>query len=194
MKWVVGGVAVLLAFVMGIAVGWLARAHQPVARAAATATVPAMPLPTYPHAPPPPIVTAPHVPTPWVEDDEKFAWPKTPATADIVAVDATHYRVRRSYIERILADQSNLMREVRIVPAYADGGARGIKMFGVRPTSVVAHLGMQNGDTLETINGVSLASPEDTLDAYTHMRTATKLVLALERRDAPLELHYIIEE
>src|SRR5512142_2224178 len=143
MKWVVGSVAVLVAFVMGVGVGWLARAHQPVAHAQS-----ATPLPTYTPPLPPPIATTPRAPTPWVEDTETFAWPKGPARADIVAVDATHYLVRRSYVDTVIANQNTLMREARIVPAYEDGGVTGIRIFGVTPTSTLGRFGIQNGDTI----------------------------------------------
>lgn len=184
MKWVVGSIAVLIAFVVGVAVGWTLRARQPteVARPAITAAAPAPPPPT----PPTPVASASAAPR-WTEDTETFAWPLV-ASDDVVAVDATHYLVRRSFLERQLAE--NRFNEARIVPAYADGGVTGVRIFGVRPSSSLARFGLKNGDTLETINGVSLASPDKALEAYTHVREGTSFVLALERNGAHVDLHY----
>lgn len=184
MKWLVGSIAVLFAFVVGVAAGWTLRARQPVAVAPPMTTA-------APVSPPPPPPTAVVTATPaarWIEDTETFSWPPT-ASADVVAVDATHYLVRRSFLEQQLAE-NRLAREARMVPAYEDGGAIGIKIFGVRPSSTMARFGLKNGDTLETFNGLPLASPDDALEAYTHVRTGTKFVLGLQRNGAHVDLHY----
>ena len=55
------------------------------------------------------------------------------------------------------------MREARIVPEQENGKVVGIRMFGIRPDTLLGMLGMENGDRLQTINGFDMASPEKAL-------------------------------
>ena len=190
MKWVVGSIAVLAALVLGIAIGWTMRGRTEPARPFASATPPPPPPPL----PPPPLsVTPPPPPLPtaipiWTEDIEAFAWPPK-ASDDVVVVDSTHYLVKRAFLEKALANQE-LQKSVRIIPAMVDGGIIGVKIFGVRADSTVAKLGLKNGDTLESLNGLPLGSPDDALLAYSHVRTSKRFVLTLERAGASMAIHY----
>jgi general secretion pathway protein C len=64
----------------------------------------------------------------------------------------------------------------------------GLRLFGIRPGSLLNTLGLQNGDRLETINGFSLASPEQALQAYARLRSATRLSVRLDRAGQPVQL------
>lgn len=188
MKWVVGSIAVLVAFVVGVGVGWVARGRKPTEPARTTHVAY-----TYTYTPPPPPVpTVATPPRPWVEDTEPFAWPTAPAKADITAIDATHYLVRRSYLDHVLENQATLMKEARIVPDIVDGGTAGIRIYGVRKDSTLAQFGLQNGDRVETINGLALFHPEDALEAYSHIRKSTRFVIGIDRRGKHLDLHYLV--
>jgi general secretion pathway protein C len=86
----------------------------------------------------------------------------------------------------VLENQAELMRSARIVPEQgADGKTVGIRLFGLRPDTLLGTLGLENGDRLETINGFNLASPEEALNAYARLRTANKLAVKLTRRGKP---------
>jgi general secretion pathway protein C len=79
------------------------------------------------------------------------------------------------------------LRSLRVVPEQKDGRL-GLRLFGIRPTSLLSTLGLKNGDRLESINGLNIASPEKALEAYARLRTAQHLRLRLERAGRPLEI------
>ena len=189
MKWVVGSIAVLVALVAGVAIGWIARGRQD-ARAHHHAHT------AYTYVPPPPPVPTPVSPAPsvtsWTEDPEAYAWPPGPTTADITAVDATHYVVRRSYLDYVLQNQATLLRTARIVPELVDGGPARIRVFGVRPGTTPSRFGFLNGDALESVNGLPLGAPENALEAYTRLSKAERVVVHVERHGSPLDLHYLL--
>jgi len=189
MKWVVGSIAVLVALVVGIAVGWTMRGRaEPHVHAPPPPPAPsAFPVP--PPLPPLPVPSATIAKPPrvWVDDPETFAWPKT-ASDDVVVVDATHYLVKRAYVDKVLAN--NELSSPRVIPSVVDGGVVGVKIFGVRAGSAAAKLGLKNGDTIETLNDFPLGSPDDALTAYTHVRDGKKFVLGLERAGAHTDIHY----
>jgi general secretion pathway protein C len=80
------------------------------------------------------------------------------------------------------------MRSARIVPEQKDGKTVGIRLFGIRPDTLLGSLGLQNGDRLEQINGYDIANPEKALEAFAHLRTASELTVGLERRGKPASL------
>jgi general secretion pathway protein C len=102
--------------------------------------------------------------------------------AQIKKISDTEFEIDRSAVEKILADQAQLMSSARIVPEQKDGKTVGIRLFGVRPDTLLGTLGLKNGDRLEQINGFDMGSPERALEAYARLRTAENLKLTLNRR------------
>ena len=111
----------------------------------------------------------------------------------IQKVSDTEFNVDRAVVDKILENQAELMRSARIVPEQQDGKVVGIRMFGVRPDTLLGVLGFQNGDRLETINGFNMSSPEKALEAYARLRTAKGLNVKINRRGKPMSLDYHIK-
>lgn len=111
-----------------------------------------------------------------------------PVPADIASkiqkISDTEYNIDRSVVDKILENQAELMKSARIVPETKDGKVLGIRLFGIRPDTLLGTLGMQNGDRLESINGFNMGSPEKALEAYARLRTATELNISVNRRGA----------
>lgn len=111
----------------------------------------------------------------------------------IQKVSATEFNIDRGVVDKILENQSELMRQARIVPEMENGKTVGIRLFGVRPDTLLGVLGMENGDRLQTINGFDMASPEKALEAYARLRTADKLTVQVNRRGQNMNLDYNIK-
>jgi general secretion pathway protein C len=108
-------------------------------------------------------------------------------------VSATEFDVDRGVVDKILENQAELMRQARIVPEQENGKMVGIRLFGVRPDTLLGVLGMENGDRLQTINGFDMTSPEKALEAYARLRTADQLVVQVNRRGSNMNLDYNIK-
>jgi len=111
----------------------------------------------------------------------------------IQKISATEFNIDRGVVDKILENQSELMRQARIVPEQENGKTVGIRLFGVRPDTLLGTLGMENGDRLQTINGFDMASPEKALEAYARLRTADKLTVQVNRRGQNMNLDYNIK-
>ena len=111
----------------------------------------------------------------------------------IQKVSDSEFHVDRSVVDKILADQAELMRSARIVPEKKDGKVVGIRLFGIRQDTLLGTLGFQNGDRLETINGFDMASPEKALEAYARLRTANNLAVKINRRGQSQSIDYRIK-
>jgi general secretion pathway protein C len=111
----------------------------------------------------------------------------------IQKVSATEFKVDRGVVDKILENQADLMRQARIVPEQENGKMVGIRLFGVRPDTLLGVLGMENGDRLQTINGFDMTSPEKALEAYARLRTADHLTVQVNRKGQNTNLDYNIQ-
>jgi len=146
--------------------------------------------------PPPGTAPAPVTPTPEAPPPTPGRGPSTvppDIAAKIQKISDTEFHVDRSVVDKILENQADLMRSARIVPEQKDGKVVGVRLFGIRPDTLLGTLGLQNGDRLETINGFNMASPEKALEAYARLRTAGNLNVKVTRRGAPMSIDYRIK-
>lgn len=109
----------------------------------------------------------------------------------IVRLSSTEHEIDRGVVEKILENPAELLR-ARVVPEQEGGRVVGVRLLGVRPDSLLASLGVENGDRLTAINGFELTTPEKILEAYARLRTADKLSLSVTRRGQPMTLDYAI--
>jgi general secretion pathway protein C len=126
------------------------------------------------------------------------AAPATSADAEldqgIKQVSETKYTVRRSLVDKLLQNQAELMRSARVVPHEENGRVVGVKLYGIRKSSLLGKLGLQNGDMLRTINGFDMGSPDSALEAYAKLRSASNLSMAVVRRGNAVTMEYNIAQ
>jgi hypothetical protein len=98
--------------------------------------------------------------------------------------------IDRAALDCWLENTTDMARSARIVPSIHDGRPSGFKLYAERPGSLFAHLQIQNGDELQTINGMDLSSPDKALEVYSRLRSASTFEVGLVRKSAPLTLRY----
>lgn len=145
-------------------------------------------MPPRPAAPPP---TAPPPPTA-TPDGTPPGGALASALEGIERTGGNEFNVRRSTVDRILENQAELMRTTRIMPHEEGGRVVGVQLFGVRGNSLLGRLGMQNGDILNRINGLEIASPDRALEAYSRLRTSDHLTVSLTRNGQPVNIDFNI--
>ncbi len=74
------------------------------------------------------------------------------------------------------------------IPISENGKAKGIQFFGVPRDSLFGLLGLQRGDILTSVNGLSMVDPNEALRAYVLLRKASLLRVQLIRKGRPLEI------
>jgi hypothetical protein len=110
----------------------------------------------------------------------------------IQQVGPNEYTVARDVVDPILQDQADLMRFARIVPEQVNGRVTDIRLFGIRPDTVLGVLGFENGDRLFTINGFDMTDPESALSAYARLRSSDDLTVHISRGGTMRALRYHI--
>lgn len=125
------------------------------------------------------------------------ASPSKPIAPEALARDIqckeTRCVLKNGVFDRLLVDITQLTQGARIVPALADGKPIGFKLFGIRPGSFYALVGLQNGDLITKLAGLPIVNPESALEAYSQLRSLTVIPVELRRRDVDLTLTFEIE-
>lgn len=102
------------------------------------------------------------------------------------------FALPRAAVDRILENQAELMRTTRIMPREQGGRVVGVQLFGVRANSLLGRLGLSNGDVLNAINGLDIASPDRALEAYSRLRTSDNLQISVTRNGQPVNIDFHI--
>ena len=107
----------------------------------------------------------------------------------IVQVDGTHTTMPRATVDALLGHAAALVTGARVVPSMKSGQLDGYKLFAIRPSSLFARLGFENGDTVQSINGARLADVDDLTSLLNDAkRKASSFVFELVRRGQPVTL------
>ena len=114
-------------------------------------------------------------------------------TDGIEKITDTKFNIQRGLVDKVLANQGSLMKSARVIPHEENGRVVGVKLYGIRRNSLLGRLGVRNGDMLRTINGFDMTSPDTALEAYSRLRSADKLTLAIKRQNKEITIDYNIE-
>lgn len=91
------------------------------------------------------------------------------------------WEIDRALVERVAAESALFTHEYRALPRERAGHVVGLAIYGIRQSSLLGRLGLQNGDVLVDINGVRLSSSE-TLNFDVIARSTNSLFLRVESR------------
>ncbi len=86
-------------------------------------------------------------------------------------------------IEQAQENMSRLLTQIRVVPNFTNGQPDGFKVFAIRPGSLFARIGLQNGDVIKRINGIEIQGPEEAFEAYQRLKDETVIQIDLVRRN-----------
>ncbi len=97
----------------------------------------------------------------------------------------TEIQIDRSAVDSIFERLFELTRTVRIVPDVRDGKPFGVRLFGIGSESLLAALGVENGDRIERINGVPVTNIEAAMSLYANLRYSSHFEVSIDRRGQP---------
>jgi hypothetical protein len=154
------------------------------------------PLPPPPPPEPEPVKQAPAQVT--VADAETRA-KRPPAFSEeelkrnIRVLGPSRYAVTRELFSRARMNPAGISRGARFKPQTREGRSSGMQVFKLRDDSLLAHLGVRQGDVLRGINGFSLASADGVMEAFGHLGKKSEVALSIERDGAMTTIQYVLE-
>jgi general secretion pathway protein C len=92
--------------------------------------------------------------------------PPVPPSADdlrdrIKQLSDTSFQVDRDKVDETVRNPAELFSEARILPKYDNGQMVGVQLSSIKPGSLFETIGIQNGDTVTQVNGITVTSPQD---------------------------------
>ena len=134
------------------------------------------------------------------QDGQKAQPPPASPAASAGPAAAGDYQVRdlgdnkwaipKQQAERARQNIGELLQQARMEPRLIDGKTAGFAVKMIRPNSILAQMGLQLGDVVIEVNGVTLDSPEKALQIFQQLREAKNIVVGLERNGQPMNFAY----
>ncbi len=109
--------------------------------------------------------------------------PRDPLVDTIEKLDELRYAVPRATVARVCASPSRHAGAARTLPVRR---AMGFRVYGIRPSSIAAAIGILNGDTIRAINGNGVSSIDEVMELYPQIKDASEWRIDLDRRGKPM--------
>lgn len=84
--------------------------------------------------------------------------------------------------------KSDLLSSARFVPAFADGKFVGVKVFAIKPGSVLDKAGFRNGDTVRQVGDTPATAEGDFMRALAGLTDSSESIFQVARRDETLTI------
>lgn len=98
--------------------------------------------------------------------------------------------VSKSDVQDSIKNVHELLSQVRVRPHFRDGRPDGLSISNIKAGSFFAKLGLRNGDVVQGVDGRSIKSPDDVLDIYTKLKSASQVELQIRRRGKSKKINY----
>lgn len=98
--------------------------------------------------------------------------------------------VSKSDVQDSIKNVHELLSQVRVRPYFRDGRPDGLAISNIKAGSFFAKLGLRNGDVVQGVDGRSIKSPDDVLDIYTKLKSASQVELQIRRRGKSKKINY----
>jgi len=93
------------------------------------------------------------------------------------------FQVDRSQVEDTMRNPAELFSEARILPKYDNGQMTGVQLSSIKPGSLFEEIGIQNGDTVTQVNGITISSPQDSAALLKELTESTDFQVSVQGAD-----------
>lgn len=102
------------------------------------------------------------------------------------------YVIDQRALNAALDNIGQAMTDARLLPNSKDGKVEGFNVSEVKPSGIFAMVGINNGDTLLSINDFALDSPEKAMQTLVSLKGQSRIKLDLVRNGSPVTFTYDI--
>ncbi len=116
-----------------------------------------------------------------------------PTGEGIKRLSDTQFEVAQSEIDAVMnGGMASMAQDVRIVPYFEGGVAKGFKLYSIKPGSLLSKIGLMNGDVIQKVNGYDISSPEKALQVYGLLKNEKSVQVDLTRNGQNKTIGYSI--
>jgi general secretion pathway protein C len=114
--------------------------------------------------------------------------------APVQRLAENRFAVPRTEVESAARNPAALYSQARILPRYEQGKMVGVQLNAIRPGSLFAQVGIQDGDTVTQVNGVTVSTPEDGQRLLQEFSAGGQLKVTVKGRDGQTrDLEYVAQ-
>jgi general secretion pathway protein C len=106
-----------------------------------------------------------------------------PPPENVTRLDGDHFQVDRDDIDELVENPTNLFSQARILPKYEEGDMVGLQINAIKPGSLFEEIGIQSGDVITKLNGISIDNPQESAKVLTEFSAAESFTVDVERGD-----------
>lgn len=121
------------------------------------------------------------------------AAPAGQPTVDVVERGANNFVIDKEQFGTMLDDLGPLLSSARVVPNFKDGVIDGYKIFAIKKGSLYEKIGLQNGDIIDTINGLKIETPDRAVQMFQQLRSEQTFTVDVRRDGQPQQFSYALE-
>ena len=115
------------------------------------------------------------------------AAPADPFADSVRKIAENDYEVQRQLVRDLVTGTAK-SGGVRAIPMMKGSEVQGIRLSGVRPSTVAAAFGLKNGDTITAIDGDPIKNVQQLLDLYAKLDQVSAVELNVTRGGKPFNL------
>lgn len=119
-------------------------------------------------------------------DDEKD---DDESKLDLKHLGPGKFEASRSEVVQSMNNPAQFYSQVHAQPHLNNGKMDGFSVSEIAPSSVFQQLGLQNGDTITSINGQSVTSAMQAMGVMNAVQTRPSIDVTLNRNGSPVQLH-----
>ncbi len=90
------------------------------------------------------------------------------------------YEVERDTVEDTIRNPASLFSQAQIQPKYEDGEMVGMQVNAIKPGSLFEEIGIESGEIITEVNGISITSPEESGKILAEFAEAPELTVVLD--------------
>jgi len=98
-------------------------------------------------------------------------------------MSANQWLIDRTTVDRTLENLPMLLTQARVIPNFTDGKANGFRIFSIQPDSFYKQIGLQDGDILQSINGIEVKDPQNFLQVLDGLKRENRIALNFLRNN-----------
>ncbi len=108
--------------------------------------------------------------------------PRTPSDK-VKRLDDDHFQVGRDDVDEMMENPTNLFSQARILPKYEEGSMVGLQINAIKPGSLFEQIGIQSGDVITKLNGITIDNPQESAKVLTEFSEAESFTVDVQRGD-----------
>jgi len=101
--------------------------------------------------------------------------------------------VNRSMPSGRLRNSPRLLSQARIVPHFKAGKSDGFVISGIVPDSLYEKAGLQNGDIIRKVNGTEISAPQQAMQMFQSLQSASSIDVEIQRAGGVQQVHYDVQ-